>query len=78
MEWLEDGEWKQDIRDPNEMIHPIIRVIPSMADRFERCGSIGVDGYWREPPKGLRAVQFYQAALSKCKARVAERVNGGN
>ena len=75
MEWFVDGKWCHGIADPNELLHPIVNVVVSMADRFAKCGSIGVDGYWHEPPKAIRAVQLYEALLSQCQCRKAERLS---
>lgn len=75
MEWIVDGEWVQGIADPNELWHPIAQVVQSIADRYGKCGCIGVEGYWREPPKALRAVQLYQGIVSACQRRKAERMN---
>lgn len=77
MEWVQEGEWVQGVVDPNSLVHPITQVIPSMADRYNRCGCISVEGYWREPPKALRGVQLYLSLLSQCRKRLAERINGG-
>ena len=75
MEWMSGDEWIQGVRDPHEMGTPLDDVILPMANRYDRCGTLSVGGYWSEPPKALRAVQYYLAAVNASRRRLTERMN---
>jgi len=63
--------------DPTEKIDDFARLVGSMLRRWEKAGCIGVGGYWREPPRALRAVECLSGLMAQCKSRIMERVSGG-
>lgn len=77
VEWLDDGDWRQGVIDPNALITEHCHVTASMADRYKRCGCIETGGYWSEPALGLALVQEYLSDVELCKARLLERTKNG-
>ena len=74
MEWPIGGdEWATDIADPTERMTVFAQMVGSMLGRFEKAGSIGVLGYWAEPPRALRSVELLQSYINRCLQRKAER-----
>jgi hypothetical protein len=47
-----------------------------MSGRFEKAGSIGVLGYWKEPPRALRGIELLAYYLNRCQERKYQRAGG--
>ena len=75
LEWpVGGGEWKSEICDPTTKMTQFSDVVASIAGRYNKAGTIGVLGYWSEPPRALRAVELLGAYNGRCQERMRERM----